>query len=103
MGIDVRLTDEQGNIEGQVFDSDNRLHSLLKLVPDWQSTHCLQYIDRYGDTTFNARQIARFLEEWNKVEEVAASRRDRTLVTDIRDLAQRGAGQNHLYLTFAGA
>ena len=102
MGIDAQLIKENGAVLEQVSDEQNLLVRLLQSMPHPESTHCLQYADPYGDTTFNALQIGRFLDELKQVEAVAESADERFLVREVRRLAALCAGKSHWYLKFVG-
>lgn len=102
MGIDVLLIDERGNREAEVFDLLNCLGRLLPAVPNYETTHCLQYVDPYGDTIFNTLQIERFLAEWRLVEELATNPDEKTQLANIKALALRCGDSAHLYLKFLG-
>jgi hypothetical protein len=56
VGIDARIEAERGTCVAELGDPHNRMNRLLSLsVLD--STHCLQFIDPYGDTVFNRFQM----------------------------------------------
>ena len=101
MGIDVQLTDEHGNIEAEVLDPMNRLTHLLAEFGD-PSSHCLQYIDPFGDTIFNRLQMDRLLQEWALIEESALDAEDKVQLTDIKALAVRCSDSVHMYMKFVG-
>ena len=102
MGIDVYLIDENGKVAGTVSDLFNRIPGLVSIMRDPSSTHCLQYIDRYGDTVFNALQIDRFLEEWETVESNVFTSEDREMAAAVKTLAREGLRGPHMYLKFIG-
>ena len=65
MGVDLRWEDERGNkIEG-VGDPQSHFVGLLR-KSDLSETHCLQYIDLYGNTVFNQMQIPIFINRVRK-------------------------------------
>jgi hypothetical protein len=56
MGIDARIETESGTCVAELLDPHNRVNWLLSLAI-LDSSHCLQFIDPYGDTFFNGLQI----------------------------------------------
>ena len=55
MGIDLRIETERGGV-AELADPHNYINWLLSLaIVD--STFCLQFIDRNGDTVFNSLQL----------------------------------------------
>lgn len=62
----------------------------------------LQYIDEYGNTVFNGRQMPQFLKEWDVIVGMAESGDDRKVLLEIRDIAVRCKDEPHLFLRFIG-
>jgi hypothetical protein len=56
MGIDLRIETERGECVAELGDPCNRVNWLLSLGTT-DSTFCLQFIDRYGNTVFNSLQL----------------------------------------------
>jgi len=56
MGIDARIEKEHETCVAELLDPHGRMNWLLRLAI-LDSTHCLQFIDPYGDTVFNRWQI----------------------------------------------
>lgn len=56
MGIDAIIEEEHERRVAELLDPQNRMNWLLRLAT-FDSTHCLQFIDPYGDTVFNRLQI----------------------------------------------
>jgi hypothetical protein len=99
--VNVRWQDEDGKRIEEILDPDMRISHLV-LNTDLDGTTCLQFIDPYGDTTFNRLQIPILIEE---LKSVANEVRD----TDIRDhllrvveLAEKSRDEVHTYLKFIG-
>jgi|SRR5882762_8446645 len=72
MGLNIVLTDCNGELLDRIDDPKNLLHRLLPTT-DETSERVLAKIDWYGDTYFNYLQIERFLEEWDELEQRAES------------------------------
>lgn len=56
MGINARIETERGTCVAEIPDPHNRMNWLLSLAI-LDPTLCLRFIDPYGDTVFNGRQI----------------------------------------------
>jgi hypothetical protein len=101
MGFDIRLEDERGELVESVGDPTNILPKLLPL-PEDDSFSCLRYIDRYGDTVFNQRQIGDFLLELKRIRKKTITGPEMDLLDAIKKLAERCRAELHLYLKFYG-
>lgn len=96
MAIDIEWQDERGarllRYQGPPIDALPERAS--------ESSSCLRFIDPYGDTTFNARQVAVFEEELalliDAEDEVAAAAD--ALLSFVKQLEDR----THCYLKFIG-
>jgi hypothetical protein len=62
MGIDVRWRDEVEKDLGLVEDLRNVFSRHVR-SSEWSHTICLRFIDPYGDTIFNQRQIPVLVQE----------------------------------------
>jgi hypothetical protein len=82
MGVDLYLEDEQGTKLDEVLDP-NGFISLMLLLPGYETTVLLRFIDPYGDTVFNQLQIPVLIREFEAV---------RDLLTD--DIIDKRAQQN---------
>src|SRR5215475_6347897 len=102
MGMNAQLMSERGEVIEEVSDDQSRLHPLIEAVRDYESTHCLQYMDPYGDTIFNSLQLPRFLDEWKMVMEVAVATEDKDLAASVQRLALLAEEEIHMYLRFVG-
>ena len=88
MGLGIALVDFRGQILDRADDPKNFLHRALPPADD-ESESLLSKIDWYGDTYFNHIQMKRFLAEWQKLEHLAQTPEELTLVAAVRDLAVR--------------
>jgi hypothetical protein len=101
MGVDVTLEDENGGVLENLEDSGNCV-AKLKAHAATGSSHCLVYIDEYGDTTFNRLQMPRLLEELKEIPKDALDARTWQFLEQIRALAERCFREVHTYLKFSG-
>jgi len=101
MGLTIELQDEFGNARHSVADRQDQLHGLLPSNDD-RSFPMLTSIDPYGDTTFNGKQMDRFLAEWAEISARANKPEERALVATIETYARRCQAEVHLYLKFIG-
>jgi hypothetical protein len=88
MGLAIVVTDYTGEVFDRVGDPKNFLHRLLPAA-DGCSTTLLTKIDWYGDTYFNYLQMGLFLNEWDQLEQRAATPEEVELVEGVRRLAER--------------
>jgi hypothetical protein len=88
MGLNIVLTDCNGEPMESIDDPKNFLHKLLPPA-DEASDSVLAKIDWYGDTYLNYLQIKRFLEEWDQLEQRAESSEEKALIVALRRLAVR--------------
>ena len=71
MGLNIVLTDCNGEFVERIDDPKNLLHELLPPA-DEESESVLAKIDWYGDTYFNHLQIGRFPREWDQLSNVSS-------------------------------
>ena len=102
MAMSAQLVSERGEVVEEVFDEQGRLSALIESVPQYDSTHCIQYMNPYGDTIFNSMQLTRFLDEWKMVEAQAATQEEKDLVAAVQRLALLAEDENHMYIKFVG-
>ena len=100
MGLTVVLETENGVAVEHVGDPTNILHRVLPRLSS--DSHCLGYIDWYGDTVFNRVQMDRFLHEWRGLRLTMKSPQERELFDAIEGLALRCQREPHWYLKFYG-
>jgi hypothetical protein len=97
--INIHIQDEAGRTKAEFGDS--QIAQVLLAVAS-SATKCLQFIDPYGDTTFNGRQAEVLAGE---IEVAAASlpeamERERALA--LAAFSRRVAAELHTYLKFIG-
>jgi hypothetical protein len=101
VGLSIVVQDECGTRIDGVDDPTNILHRLLPCAEDLTS-RCLRYVDWYGDTVFNRRQVIDVSNELQLLLEKAQTDTEKQLVGRILELAQRVEREPHLYLKFYG-
>jgi len=101
MGLTVQLQGESGDVVGEVIDSENLLHQVLRSSTNGQSC-CLRYIDWYGETIFNRLQMTPFLSEWARTHSGPRTEQEIQLINGVESLALRCREEPHLYLCFIG-
>ena len=101
MGLTAVLEGETGEQLERVEDPTNILHRLLPSPEDTRYRH-VGAIDWYGDTVFNYLQAPQFLEEWRRIAKEALGPAESAIMRRIEQMAERVAGERHLYLKFYG-
>ena len=96
--IGIARQDEVGRVEAE-FGDPRVVEALLARAA--KTTHCLQYIDPYGDTVFNRQQLPVLVEELR----AAAAAGDSALRGRVEALVafiQPALETPHLYVKFLG-
>jgi hypothetical protein len=101
MSMTVRLETENGEVLESVSDPSNALHRILPAHDDAAYGY-VGCIDWYGDTTFNALQIPRFLSEWSRLLPAARAHGSEGLHRKVEAMAKRCQQEVHVYLKFLG-
>jgi len=101
MGFAIRLEDEKGKAEQELFDLEN---VLSRLLPSWEDRefHCLRYIDPWGNTVFNHLQMDEFIEELKRIRGDATTEVELAFLDAIESMAVRCKESGELYLYFRG-
>jgi hypothetical protein len=101
MGMAIQLEDQQGKVLEEIPD----LESLLaRLFPSWDddTSHCLRYIDPWGETTFNHLQMDEVISELRRIRKKTAVEAERAFIDAIEGMATRCKEGEHRYLKFLG-
>ena len=101
MGIDVRLEDEDGNEVSAVSDPTFLVEKLLPPFED-ENSHCLRFVDPYGDTVFNSLQMPSFIKELEQAIAAAPENDVKVIGQKILKLAIECQKDDHQYLKFYG-
>ena len=97
--IAIQVVDEEGTVERE-FDDPRAIYPLMKSLE--RETACLQFIDPYGDTTFNPRQVERLLEELEEAAIALQPGNERRQAIALIEFLRPVAGQLHTYVKFVG-
>lgn len=99
--IRIVLQDEDGAVEREVRGDTHLVDGVLQGF-DRADSHCVQYIDPYGDTIFNRLQMAAFLREWSGLISMNPGGSTRAVLLEVAQLAEQCEASPHLYLRFYG-
>jgi hypothetical protein len=108
VAIEVRLEDVAGNAERAMADPNGGTFDAAggfdRLLPPWddESFACWRFVDPYGDTVFNSRQMPSFLDELDRLARDARHGPEERGMRRIRVMAERCRDEPHLYLRFVG-
>jgi hypothetical protein len=101
MPIDAVLQNIGGTRKlDSVLDKYGDLHKCLPIEDT--SFPLLQYVDPYGDTIFNPRQMPQLLSELELTMSRCSGEEPKLLLTKVRELAEKCRDARHLYLRFVG-
>jgi hypothetical protein len=100
-GLDVFWEDERGGILEKCPSQFN----VWDYVTDPQELHttcCLQFIDEYGDTTFNQSQISVLVQELEVILPNSKNEKARQSLESLIAFGRKAEGNIHTYLKFIG-
>lgn len=102
---DLQWEDEESNLI-EAFDVSIgaifRLMGKYTSKPDLETTFCLQFIDQWGDTTFNQLQIPPLICELRLLLSKVESEEDQTELEAITKFIEKAKGKTHTYIKFHG-
>ena len=101
MGIDLQWEGERGDVLDRVSDERGFVAQILAAANE-EGSVCLRFVDPYGDTVFNQKQIPVFLEELLALADEKLSADERLHRDAIAELAVRAQSKVHTYLKFYG-
>ena len=109
MGVDAVLTHEDASrftelpdpAMGGTFDAAGDFDRLIPAHDD-ASFACWRFIDFYGRTVFNRRQMPVFIEELDRLLPSAKNGPERNGMLRLRMLASIGVAKPHRYLVLRG-
>lgn len=101
MGIEVRIEDESGNKLASFSDPTNILHRILPRYTD-RTFRCLNFVDWYGNTTFNRYQVHEVREELKRLAAEKRTADETEFIEKLDVFAMRCDAEPHLYLKFQG-
>lgn len=103
MGINVAWVDERRAPLKEVLDPGAILSRLA--TRDWAAltdSKCLQFIEPWGDTTFNQTQIPVLLSELRVQVPRVGDPRESTHLLQVIELVEASIDQVHTYIEFTG-
>ncbi len=101
MGINTDWIDENGDILGRADDPQGLL-SRLALTPAVESTVCLRFLDPYGDTYFNQRQLPVLIEELEALRRSGVKPEIAGHLEAVLQVVRGARGATHTYIRFTG-
>jgi len=100
MGIDAELQTEDGETIQDVGDPQSLLQRLLSFHDERSS--CLRFVDPYGDTTFNQRQIPVLITELEKAIQSSSDTEAKRHGSRVLELVKKATDEPHIYIKFIG-
>ena len=101
MGINARIQSENGDKIQELYDINNLVVKLLPSFND-ESSICLRFIDPYGNTVFNQRQLPVFIIELKSAIAESTNLKAINHGDKLLKLAEKADGKVHTYLKFIG-
>lgn len=102
MGLEFVLTASGEGELRRYSDYRGFLLRMLDRLPDLEKTHCLQYIDPYGDTVFNALQAPVLRREIELLQGKAQSDEECEVLDNLLSLIDDAQKEPHRYLRLVG-
>ncbi len=101
MGIDTYIETEGGDQLKELLDPQGLLS---KLLPDFDdiASYCLRFIDPYGDTVFNQKQIPILIRELTAAIAKAPNPEVKIFGEELLKLLREAENQVHTYIKFYG-
>ena len=104
---DLQWEDEDGNLIEAFAGSFNASGDIQSLAQSpvtltQLDTRCLQFIDPYGDTTFNQLQIPKLIEELEALSLNCQTDEKRRELEAVIEFVRKAKGEPHTYIKFYG-
>jgi hypothetical protein len=102
---DLQWEGEEGN---RIESFNESIGVIFRLMgehasePNLKTTFCLQFIDQWGDTTFNQLQIPQLISELRLLLSKAKSEEDQAELESIIKFIEKAKGKIHTYIKFYG-
>jgi hypothetical protein len=100
MGINAQRETEDGEALETVLDPRSLFERLLPL--EREAGACLRFIDPYGDTTFNQKQIPFLVEELKEAINRASDNEAKVHGRKVLALIEKAEHEPHVYIKFIG-
>jgi hypothetical protein len=103
VGVDVILQDIEGKQISAVYDAPQNDLAHLVMDLDRSEFPLLYFVDPYGETIFNWRQVEALLDgEWQRFQKLAETDEARSLLREIEPLLVAASQGVDLYVKFFG-
>ena len=102
MGIDLEWTNEDRSTIQFLGDGAGTFTRILLNAGDQSDTCCLQFIDPFGDTIFNQRQLSVLTLELKVLLSELSDTESQEKVKAILKLLGQAEGKTHTYIKFVG-
>ena len=102
MGVDLIWQDENGKVREEIPDPKMCI-ATIAFTLDLSGTVCLRFIDPYGHTTFNQRQIPILIKELEAIQDKISDYDTQIHLLRVLELAERSKGEARTILKFRGA
>jgi hypothetical protein len=103
---ELQWEDEGGNLIEAFAGSFNASSAIQSLAQSsvalTHDTRCLQFIDPYGDTTFNQLQIPKLIEELEALSLNCQTDEQRRKLEAVIEFVRKAKGETHTYIKFYG-
>ena len=98
----LEILDEKCHVLHQLDRRLQPFNAVLGRLGEWGDSHCLRYVDPYGDTVFNRLQQVRLVDELELLKRLAQSPQESELLDDITSFVALARAEPHQYLRFVG-
>jgi hypothetical protein len=102
MGVDLVWQHENGKVLEEIPDPKMCI-ATLAFTLDLSGTVCLRFIDPYGHTIFNQRQIPILIKELEAISPKVTDYDTQIHLIRVLELAERSKGEARTMLKFRGA
>ena len=101
MGIDLKHEDENGHQLAELSDPQSLVAWFLP-QSGMQDSHCLRYIDHYGNTVFNQLQIPQLIAELEKLPTHPHKPEADQHLEAVLEFIRKTQDETHTYIKFYG-
>jgi hypothetical protein len=101
MGIDLHVEDEHGEAIEIIPDDQN---ILSKIINTYNTSSCtlLKYIDPYGDTVFNHKQLNDLINDFSQIMNNSNESITKVYLRKVNSILVRNVNKVHVYFKFYG-
>ena len=102
MGIGLEWIDENGARRQFISDAKGDFMSFILEAPGFDATVCLRFIDPFGNTMFNQRQLGTLATELESMAPTIRASATAEQVLRFARLIRTAEGKSHTYIKFVG-